>query len=70
MAGDKLKVSNYRPISILSFFSKILEKFVYVRLLSFVNQSNILTDSQYGFRKTLTTELALLDLTITRSQKL
>ena len=55
---DKLKVSNYRPISILSPFSKILENFFYVRLLSFVNQSNILTDSQYGFRKTLTTELA------------
>jgi len=42
-AGDKLKVSNYRPISILSPFSKILEKIFYVRLISFVNQSNILT---------------------------
>src|SRR5688572_3196230 len=61
--GDKLKISNYRPISILSPFSKLLEKIVYDWLIAFVEQNNLLADTQYGFRKNLSTELALLDLT-------
>jgi hypothetical protein len=61
--GDKLKISNYRPISILSPFSKLLEKIVYNRLITFVEQNNLIADTQYGFRKNLSTELALLDLT-------
>src|SRR5688572_17558090 len=61
--GDKLKISNYRPISILSPFSKLLEKIIYNRLITFVEQNNLLADTQYGFRKNLSTELALLDLT-------
>jgi len=62
-SGDRLKVSNYRPISILSPFAKLLEKLYNTRLISFVNKNNILVDNQYGFRKNLSTELALLDLT-------
>ena len=49
--GSKTDVGNYRPISLLSIFSKILEKVVYARLVSFLEKTNILTDSQYGFRK-------------------
>src|SRR6218665_369035 len=62
-SGNKSNVANYRPISLLSPFSKILEKIFYSILISFVNKNSILADSQYGFRKTLSTELALLDLT-------
>ena len=62
-SGDKLKVSNYRPISILSPFSKLLEKIVYTRLTTFVQHNDLLADTQYGFRKNLSTELALIDLT-------
>jgi len=62
-AGDKTKVSNYRPISLLSPFAKLLEKKFHTRLISFVDKNNILVDNQYGFRKHLSTELALLDLT-------
>ena len=61
--GDRLKVSNYRPISILSPFAKLLEKLYYTRRISFANKNNIIVDNQYGFRKNLSTELALLDLT-------
>jgi len=43
-------VSNYRPISVLPAFAKILEKLVY-RLLDFINQHNLLSKDQYGFRK-------------------
>jgi len=42
--------SNYRPVSILSVFSKILEKLIYNRLILFINKHNILTDDQHGFR--------------------
>jgi hypothetical protein len=41
--------SNYRPVSVLSVLSKILERFVHTRLTDFF--SNILTKHQYGFRK-------------------
>ena len=50
-SDNKKLVSNYRPISILPVFSKILEKLMYNRLLSYLDKINILTDKQYGFRE-------------------
>ena len=44
-------VANYRPISLLSNFSKILEKIVHRRLYSFFNNSNLLSNYQFGFRQ-------------------
>jgi len=41
---------NHRPISLLSGFSKILEKIVYNRLYSFLIKSNIFSNSQFGFK--------------------
>ena len=49
-------------ISVLPVFSKILERLVYNRLINFLNKYDILSVSQYGFRKNLFTTLALLDL--------
>ena len=43
--------TNYRPISLLSQFSKILEKVFHNRMMSFIEEKNILHESQYGFRK-------------------
>jgi hypothetical protein len=48
--GGKKKVANYRPISILPSFSKILEKIIYFRLMNHLESSNILADEQFGFR--------------------
>jgi len=48
-SDDKKIVSNYRPISVLPAFSKILEKSVYNRLLDFINQHNLLSKAQYVF---------------------
>ena len=50
-AGAKNEFSNYRPVSILPFFSKIFEKIVYTRLINYLNKEGILTPGQYGFRK-------------------
>lgn len=58
--GNKNDFSNYRPISILPVFSKCLEKIIHNRLTSFCKKFAIITDSQFGFRKGRSTELALL----------
>ncbi len=54
--------SNYRPISLLPCFSKILERLIYNRLDNFLTRFNILHENQYGFRKHHSTDLALLDI--------
>ena len=60
---DKAKDSfaNYRPISLVSKVSKILEKVVHKRLYSFLTASNILYDGQYGFRQKRSTIDAITD---------
>ena len=54
---------NYRPISILSPFAKILERLVYDQLQSFLTNHNIIYDYQFGFRKGHSTEQAILETT-------
>ena len=56
--GDNLDANNYRPISLLSNFNKIFNE----RMESFIEASNILSSSQYGFRKAHSTQHAVLDL--------
>ena len=53
---------NYRPISLLPSFSKIIEKLIHKRLMNYLTQHNILSPSQYGFRPNMSTELAILEL--------
>jgi Reverse transcriptase (RNA-dependent DNA polymerase) len=50
-SGDRLNTDNYRPISLLNVFSKIFEEVVHNRLMTFLNINNILSPSQFGFRK-------------------
>ena len=59
---DVHAINNYRPISILPVFSKILEKVMYKRLYSFLCKHNILNDNQFGFRKGYSVDLALTKL--------
>lgn len=47
---DKQLFNNYRPISLLPSFSKILEKVIHKRLYNYVNANDFLFGSQYGFR--------------------
>ena len=60
--GDFLKCDNYRPISLLSVFSKIVEKCVHVRLYDFLNRLQLFNMRQYGFRKGYSTSHALVSL--------
>ena len=57
--GDKSKIFNYRPISILSSFSKVLEEVMYNQLLEHLNKCNILAEEQFGFRSDSTTTEAI-----------
>ena len=59
-SGPKTDVSNYRPISLLSAFSKIFEKHVHSRVYNFLQQNDCLYEMQYGFRKNRSCEHALL----------
>ncbi len=59
---DKHSVKNYRPISLLSNFDKILEKLFYKRLMCFLNKHDILYKYQFGFRTHHSTSLALIDV--------
>ena len=61
--GNKQDTSNYRPISLLTSFSKIFEKVMLNRLLTHLTKFSILSNEQYGFRTKLTTENATYKLT-------
>jgi fructose-1,6-bisphosphatase/inositol monophosphatase family enzyme len=55
---DKENVANYRPISLLTSFSKVLERIIYDRLLKHIETNNILAVEQVGFRTSSSTEKA------------
>ena len=50
-SGDRTNVDNYRPISLLNSFSKLLEKIVFKRLSIHIENNNLLSNMQYGFRR-------------------
>lgn len=60
-AKDKLVCTNYRPISLLPVFSKILERIVHKRLYNFLIQNDLLYNSQYGFRNQHSTVNAITE---------
>ena len=60
-AGPKTDINNYRPISLLSNFSKILEKLIYTRPSNIFEKNNI-HPNQHGFRQNLSTTHAMLDI--------
>ena len=59
---EKFLPTNYRLISLLLTISKVLEKLIYVRTYSFLNENNQLYVSQYGFRNYHSCENAISEL--------
>ena len=58
-SGDRSSFGNYRPISILPCISKIAERVIYNQLSSYLEFNDLITSSQFGFRKRYNTELAV-----------
>lgn len=67
--GCKNDINNFRPISLLSTFSKIFEKVLKKQLMKYLEDNNLLSKTQYGFRQNLSTSDAIDDIinTITKS---
>ena len=61
-SGKKTDPNNYRPISLLPSISKILEKLIYKRMISFLFSHDLIHPHQYGFLSGRSTEHAMLDI--------
>ena len=59
--GKKDDPGNYRPISVLSPISKVIEKCMKERILNFFEHKNLFAQNQYGFRNKHSTEHALMN---------
>ena len=62
-SGAKDNVSNYRPISILPVFSKVLERIMYNRVYNHLDSKDLLYEKQFGFQRNNSTEHVILQLT-------
>ena len=61
-SGDDCIFTNYRPVSVLPVFSKIMERLMYDRLISYILKHKILFEYQFGFPKGKSTHMALITL--------
>ena len=61
-SGCKSNVENYRPISVLSIVSKIIERAVHDQLYSHLTVNNLLSSSQSGFRSQYSTATTIIDV--------
>ena len=59
-SGSPSETSNFRPISIVPAFPKLVEKVVQRQLYSYMSSNNLFSSSQHGFRSNHSTETALL----------
>jgi hypothetical protein len=56
--GATTEFSNYKPISLLTSFSKVIQKIIYKRLYRYLSKHNILINEQFGFREKSSTDTA------------
>ena len=61
-SGKKELLTNYRRISVLPCFSKILERIMYNRHYEHLTKNNLLFEKEFGFRKGHSTERAIIEL--------
>ena len=61
-SGDTSLMTNYRPISVLPCFSKMLKRIMYNRLYKYLTENNLLYCKQFGFQKGHSPQHAILQL--------
>ena len=61
-SNDKQNISNYRPISILTFFSKVFEKILHNNIYKYMERNKTINENQFGFRKGHGTQHAIISL--------
>ena len=61
-SGDSSSLSNYRPVSVLPCFSKMLEHIMYTRLYNHLQENKILYSKQFGFQRGHSTDYAIIEL--------
>ena len=61
--GKRRDLSNERPISIIPVVAKVFERIIYNQVYAFLEDNNLLTSSQSGFRGFHSTVTALLEAT-------
>jgi len=59
-SGDQTSARNYRPVSLLPIVSRVLEHFVKEQLSSYLQRNNLYPPSQFAYRKSHSTEDALV----------
>jgi hypothetical protein len=60
--GDRTNIDNYRPIALLSTFSKIIEKVALKQVLDYFERNGLFNNCQFGFRRGRTTKMAVFEL--------
>ena len=61
---SKFNFQNYRPISLLSLFTKIFKKTIYSRIYSYFVKHELIFDKQFGSRSNYSTNHALLSINV------
>ena len=61
-ANDEMIFTNYRPVSVLPVFSKLIKRLMYNRLVSYINGNHLLYKYQFGFQAGKATYMALIVL--------
>jgi len=56
-SADQTNCNNYRPISILLRFNKILEKILHTRVYAYIQEFHLLSNYKFGFRPKSATAL-------------
>ena len=62
-SGDIVEATNFRPINLLTILSKILEKVISTQLTEYLENDNLLNESQFAYRNNSSTEQALVNVT-------
>lgn len=61
--NNREDIVNYRPISLLSVFSKVFERIIFDRMFNFIDRFKIMASCQHGFRRGKSTQSAACSFT-------